>query len=201
MDSRRFVWTNLTSQRCHPYRQIYHKRYWFSYISCWIGLNCLDDFGMIWLWPRGVDDRWYNGGEKIVDFKICSLDERECCLQSQIITTKLLISQKLSFYVYTKIEPPKTNTMYHMHTLGASKCMHVVHSVDFVIADGFGWFYLNTRGWSGNLKMLAIPDVPNKVSCSFLHSVSSSYLLTNTIDFQKKWSIIVVDCCKYCIHF
>ena len=35
----------------------------------------------------------------------------------------------------TKVEPPKTNnkyktnTMYHIHTLGASKCMHVVHSV------------------------------------------------------------------------
>ena len=26
--------------------------------------------------------------------------------------------------------------MYHMHTLGASKCMHLVHSV------GFGGFYL-----------------------------------------------------------
>ena len=25
----------------------------------------------------------------------------------------------------------KTNTMYHMHTLGASKCMHVVRSVGF----------------------------------------------------------------------
>ena len=41
-----------------------------------------------------------------------------------------------------KVKPPKTNThrktntMYHMHTLGASKCMHVVHSV------GFGEFYL-----------------------------------------------------------
>ena len=46
------------------------------------------------------------------------------------------------------VEPPKTNnnhktnTMYDMHTLGASKCMHVVHSVGFVIAVGFGWFYL-----------------------------------------------------------
>ena len=48
-----------------------------------------------------------------------------------------------------KVEPPKTNndrktnTMYHMHTLGASKCMHVVHSVGFAIAVGFGQFYLN----------------------------------------------------------
>ena len=47
-----------------------------------------------------------------------------------------------------KVEPPKTNidritnTMYHMHTLGASKCMHVVHSVGFAITVGFGWFYL-----------------------------------------------------------
>ena len=41
-----------------------------------------------------------------------------------------------------KVKPPKTNTMYHMHTLGASKRMHVVHSVGFVIAVGFGWFYL-----------------------------------------------------------
>ena len=46
-----------------------------------------------------------------------------------------------------KVEPPKTNinhktnTMYHMHTLGASKCMHVVHSVGFAIAVGFRWFY------------------------------------------------------------
>ena len=36
-----------------------------------------------------------------------------------------------------KVKPPKTNTkrkthtMYHMHTLGASKCMRVVHSVGF----------------------------------------------------------------------
>ena len=42
-----------------------------------------------------------------------------------------------------KVEPPKTNNdrktnnMYHMHTLGASKCMHVVHSVGFAIAVGF----------------------------------------------------------------
>ena len=41
-----------------------------------------------------------------------------------------------------KVEPPKTNTMYHMYTLGVSKCMHVVHSVGFAIAVGFGWFYL-----------------------------------------------------------
>ena len=30
-----------------------------------------------------------------------------------------------------------------MHTLGASKCMHVVHSVGFAIDVGFGWFYFN----------------------------------------------------------
>ena len=47
-----------------------------------------------------------------------------------------------------KVEPPKTNsdrktnTMYHMHSLGASKCMHVVHSVGFVIAVGFSGFTL-----------------------------------------------------------
>ena len=45
--------------------------------------------------------------------------------------------------VTRKVEPPKTNsdhktnTMYHMHTLGASKFLHVIHNV------GFGWFYLN----------------------------------------------------------
>ncbi len=44
---------------------------------------------------------------------------------------------------YPKVNPPisnthrKTNTMYHMHILSASKCMHVVHSVGFVIAVGF----------------------------------------------------------------
>ena len=44
----------------------------------------------------------------------------------------------------TKVKPPisnthrKTNTMYHMHTLGASKCMHVVHSVDFAMGVGDG---------------------------------------------------------------
>ena len=38
--------------------------------------------------------------------------------------------------------------MYHMHTLGASKFMHVVHTVGFAIDVGFGWFYLtcNTEG-------------------------------------------------------
>ena len=35
--------------------------------------------------------------------------------------------------------------MYHMHTLGASKCMHVVHSVGFAFGVGFGWFYLIKR--------------------------------------------------------
>ena len=46
------------------------------------------------------------------------------------------------------VEPPKTNndrktnTMYHMHTLGASKCMHVVHSVGFAMGVGDGWVYL-----------------------------------------------------------
>ena len=49
-----------------------------------------------------------------------------------------------------KVEPPKSNidgktdTMYHMHTLGASKCMHVVQSVGFAIVVAFGWFYLNS---------------------------------------------------------
>ena len=38
----------------------------------------------------------------------------------------------------------KINTMYHMHTLGASKCMHVVHSVGgFAFGGGFGYTYLN----------------------------------------------------------
>ena len=32
--------------------------------------------------------------------------------------------------------------MYHMHTLGASICMHVVHSVGFAMGVGDGWFYL-----------------------------------------------------------
>ena len=57
-----------------------------------------------------------------------------------------------------KVKPPKTNTkrkthtMYHMQTLGASKCMHVVHSstkrmhvvhsVGFAFGVGLGWFYL-----------------------------------------------------------
>ena len=41
-----------------------------------------------------------------------------------------------------KVNPPisnthhKTNTMYHMHTLGASKGMHVVHSVGFAMGVG-----------------------------------------------------------------
>ena len=53
------------------------------------------------------------------------------------------------FSLHIKVEPPKTNnnhktnTKYHMHTLGASKCTHVVHSVGFAIAVGFGWFYLD----------------------------------------------------------
>ena len=44
----------------------------------------------------------------------------------------------------SKVEPPisnthyKTNTMYHMHTLGASTCMHVVHSVGFAMGVGDG---------------------------------------------------------------
>ena len=29
------------------------------------------------------------------------------------------------------VSHPKTNTMYHIHTFGASKCMHVIHSVGF----------------------------------------------------------------------
>ena len=32
--------------------------------------------------------------------------------------------------------------MYHMHTLGASICMQVIHSVGFAIAVGFGWFWV-----------------------------------------------------------
>ena len=45
--------------------------------------------------------------------------------------------------------------MYHMHTLGASKCMHVVHSVGFAIAIGFGWFYLSmVFGRTGEAAMM-----------------------------------------------
>ena len=32
--------------------------------------------------------------------------------------------------IHNKVCVPKTNTMYHLHTLGAFKCMHVVHSVE-----------------------------------------------------------------------
>ena len=31
----------------------------------------------------------------------------------------------------SKVCIPKSNTMYHMHILDASKCVHVVHSVGF----------------------------------------------------------------------
>ena len=67
--------------------------------------------------------------------------------------------------VDSKVEPPisnthrKTNTMYHMHTLGASKCMHVVHSVGFALGVGDGWFYLKwlqqplNRPWFHSLKL------------------------------------------------
>ena len=46
-----------------------------------------------------------------------------------------------------KVKPPisnthrKTNTMYDMHTLGDSKCMHMVHIVGFTMGVGDGWFY------------------------------------------------------------
>ena len=49
----------------------------------------------------------------------------------------------------TKVCRPKTNailqtnTMYYMHTLGASKCMHVVHSVGFRFALVLGRHTLN----------------------------------------------------------
>ena len=36
-----------------------------------------------------------------------------------------------SIHAIIKVDISKTNTMYHMRTLGASKCMHVVHSVGF----------------------------------------------------------------------
>lgn len=39
VDIWKFVWTFLTTQRCHPYNQIYHKRCHFSLISYWIKLN------------------------------------------------------------------------------------------------------------------------------------------------------------------
>ena len=48
----------------------------------------------------------------------------------------------------TKVKPSisnthhKTNTIYRMHTLGASKCMHVVYGVGFAMDVGDGWFYL-----------------------------------------------------------
>ena len=38
----------------------------------------------------------------------------------------------------------KTNTMYHMHTLGAFKCMHVVHTGGFRCGGGFGYTYLTS---------------------------------------------------------
>ena len=57
--------------------------------------------------------------------------------------TYMLVRQSL-----VKVKAPKTNihsktnTMYHMHTLGASKCMLVVHSVGIAMGVGFGGFYL-----------------------------------------------------------
>ena len=45
--------------------------------------------------------------------------------------------------------PPKTTTMYHMHTFVASICMDLVHSGGFRFGDGFGYSYLNAelRSW------------------------------------------------------
>ena len=64
----------------------------------------------------------------------------------QVFGVHLSKSECVSTKQY-KVEPPKTNsdcktnTMYHMHTLDASKCMHVVHSVGFAIVVGF-WVIL-----------------------------------------------------------
>ena len=37
---------------------------------------------------------------------------------------------------------PKTTTMYHVHTFGSNKCMHVIHSGGFRFGDGFEYTYL-----------------------------------------------------------
>ena len=37
---------------------------------------------------------------------------------------------------------PKTTTMYHMHTFGSNKCIHVAHSGRLKVGGGFGFTYL-----------------------------------------------------------
>ena len=37
-----------------------------------------------------------------------------------------MLLQIITHTKWDKVKPPKTNTMYHMHTSGGSKCMHVV---------------------------------------------------------------------------
>ena len=51
--------------------------------------------------------------------------------KTKVVDMKLVgfrITRILTDY---KVCLPKTNTMYHMHTLGAFICKHVVHSVGF----------------------------------------------------------------------
>ena len=69
-------------------------------------------------------------------------------IHPSIVDERALVKSWDLFAWDYKVEPPqtnsdrKTNTIYHMYTLGASKCMHMVHSVGFAIVVGFGWFYI-----------------------------------------------------------
>ena len=58
------------------------------------------------------------------------------------------VSNNTSHYTHVKVNPPISNTHRkthrNMHTLGASKCMHVVRSVGFAMGVGDGWVYLSS---------------------------------------------------------
>ena len=69
-------------------------------------------------------------GDRFADFQ-----GKVGCISNFLVTC----NNCLSTLVLCKVKPAisnthhKTNTMYHMHTFGASNCMHVVHTVGFAM--------------------------------------------------------------------
>ena len=83
--------------------------------------------------------------------------------------------------------------MYHMHTFGASKCMHVVHSVGFAIDIGLVGSTLQRV---------------NQIAAKFLQRVAGHF---NAMDvnnckripksLEARWRLIELECSLYQGYF
>ena len=75
--------------------------------------------------------------------------------------------------------------MYHMYTLGASKCMHVVNTGGFRFGGGFGYTYLTLTSNIDCIDIHIMDPTPtvNSLELEGLYAINQSPLPNNYTNF------------------